>query len=74
MTGRPSIKRSLFIWTVVVTTVLFMISTGLPWLARNGYAGEVIQENLRYDRDASALFYTDHERAWEILKALPPAK
>lgn len=46
-----------------------MIAVGLPWLAENGYAGQVIQENVRTDRDASALFYTEDERTWEILRA-----
>lgn len=50
---------------------LLLISTVLPWLAENGYAGHVIQENVRTDRDASALFYTEDDRTWEVLDALP---
>ena len=46
---------------------VLLISTVLPWLAKRGYAGYVIQENTRFDRDASALFYTEDERTWEVL-------
>lgn len=47
---------------------LLLISTVLPWLAEKGYAGHVIQENVRTDRDASALFYTEDDRTWEVLE------
>ena len=34
-------------------------STALLWLARSGYAGPVMRENIRHDRDATALFYAE---------------
>ena len=49
---------------------IVLISTVLPWLAEQGYAGRVIQENTRTDRDASALFYTEDDRSWEVLEAV----
>lgn len=70
MTAKRPIRQSALIWAVTLGVVLFMISTGLPWLAEHGYAGEVIRENVRNDRDASALFYTEDDRVWEILGAL----
>lgn len=71
MMGARSYLRSTLIWTIAVGGVVFMMSTGLPWLAEHGYAGRVIQENARSDRDASALFYTEDDRVWEVLEALP---
>lgn len=67
MTPRRSRIRATATLAFVTAVVLFMIAEGLPWLAENGYAGQVIQENVRTDRDASALFYTEDERTWEVL-------
>lgn len=47
---------------------LILIAQVLPWAARNGYAGSVIRENYEQDRDASALFYSESDRVWEILR------
>lgn len=59
---------------LVAGGALFLIGAGLPWLAEHGYAGRVIQENVRQDRDASALFYTEDERTWAVLEAVADAK
>lgn len=69
MTARRVTPRSVATLLFVVGGALFTIARILPWLAEHGYAGRVIQENIRNDRDATALFYTDHERTWEILHA-----
>ena len=50
---------------------LLLVSAVLPWLAEHGYAGRVIEENVRLDRDASALFYTEDARTMEILREIP---
>ena len=67
MSARRPTVRSVAVLVAVAGVVIFMISTGLPWLAEHGYAGQVIQENVRTDRDASALFYTEDERTWEVV-------
>ena len=69
MTARRATPRSVATLVLVVCGALFLIARVLPWLAEHGYAGRVIQENMRNDRDATALFYTEDERAWEILHA-----
>lgn len=47
---------------------VFLISTALPWLAEQGWAGKAIQETHRRGRDATGLFYTDSQRTREILR------
>ncbi len=66
MAGRSTPKGWLKLALGFGVAVL-LVSTVLPWLAENGYAGHVIQENTRTDRDASALFYTEDDRTWEVL-------
>ncbi|MCF6283997.1 MAG: hypothetical protein L3K26_02235 [Candidatus Hydrogenedentes bacterium] len=66
MAGRSTPKGWLKLALGFGVAVL-LVSTVLPWLAENGYAGHVIQENARTDRDASALFYTEDDRTWEVL-------
>ena len=51
-----------------VAGVAGIIGGLLPWLARTGYAGAVIRENVEYGRDATPLFYTESERTTEILR------
>lgn len=56
-------------WLLLACAVLAIaLAVGLllPWLARNGYAGETIRTNLEEGRDASALFYTEYEHMHEI--------
>lgn len=38
----------------------------LPWAGRNGWAGPVVRHNFEQDRDASALFYSESDRVWEL--------
>jgi len=70
MSARRPTVRSVAVLIAITGVVLFMIATGLPWLAEHGYAGRVIQENVRNERDASALFYTEDERTWAVLRAV----
>lgn len=59
-------------WIALAATLTCaLIGYVLPWAARNGYAGSVIQANYEHDRDASALFYTESERVWTILRNKP---
>ena len=69
MSMKPITVRSVATLALVSGGALFMIAKGLPWLAEKGYAGRVIQENIRHDRDATALFYTESARTWEVLHA-----
>jgi hypothetical protein len=48
---------------IVIAVVVLCV---LPWLAREGYAGPLVLENVEQHRDASALFYTESERVMEI--------
>lgn len=47
--------------------IVFVIAVLLPALTRAGYAGAVIQKSYDEGRDASALFYTESDRAMELL-------
>lgn len=69
MSARAIRPRGLATLVLVSGGTLFMIAVALPWLAEHGYAGRVIQENVRNDRDASALFYTEDARTMAVLKA-----
>ena len=52
-----------------IALAIVLVAVVLPWAAENGYAGYVIQQNVIHDRDASALFYTESERAMQIINA-----
>ena len=70
----PSWPVKILKLTCVLAAATLLISTLLPWLAERGWAGKVVQDNLRHGRDATALFYTESERVGEILKADPASK
>jgi hypothetical protein len=68
--GSRSIAKNWLKLALGIAAAVLLISTVLPWLAEHGYAGHVIQENARTDRDASALFYTEDERTWDVLERI----
>jgi hypothetical protein len=62
--------RNIGIWAAAIGVAVLLLSTVLPWLSENGYAGEVIQRNYRENIDATPLFYTECERTAEISRNL----
>jgi hypothetical protein len=68
MNRRPPITTAAARIAIALASVWFLFGTALPWLARSGYAGPVMRENIRHDRDATALFYAEHERTWQLLR------
>lgn len=68
--------RSTLICGIACVVVAALMSTVLPWLAEEGYAGEVIQYSYRNGRDATPLFYSESERTWELMKQVdgPPCR
>ncbi len=71
------LKKTIVNWlklTLGFGIAVLLLSTILPWLAEHGYAGHVIQENVRTNRDASALFYTEDDRTWEVLEEVSKQK
>lgn len=68
MNRRPPLAVAAARIAIALASVWFLVGTALPWLARSGYAGPVMRENIRHDRDATALFYAEHERTWELLR------
>jgi len=76
-TKPSSIKQSLratIIFSATVLTAMLMISQVLPWLASNGYAGDVIKYSYQNELDATPLFYTESDRTWEILDQIREAR
>ncbi len=71
---RKHLLRSTALLAAAALGVALLIGTVLPWLAANGYAGSVIQANYEHDRDATALFYTESERTWQILDQVDAAR
>ncbi|MBI4556889.1 MAG: hypothetical protein HY706_04835 [Candidatus Hydrogenedentes bacterium] len=71
---RVSRLRAYCALVVAILLIGVLISIVLPWAGTNGYAGEVIQQNFRNDRDATALFYTESERIWELQKSIANAR
>ena len=67
---RRRIIRGLAVVSLGSAGIVFTIAVLLPALARGGYAGAVIQKSYDEGRDASALFYTESDRAMEILREL----
>lgn len=68
MNRRPPLAVAAARIAIALASVWFLVGTALPWLARSGYAGPVMRENIRHDRDATALFYAEHDRTWEVLR------
>jgi len=64
-------------WAYFVLTILatgLVVRYVLPWAATNGYAGDVVKQNAKHDRDASALFWTESERTWTVLREVNRSK
>ncbi|GMV98999.1 MAG: hypothetical protein AMXMBFR84_01390 [Candidatus Hydrogenedentota bacterium] len=51
--------RNVAIWFSAIAITIFGMAVAMPWVARNGYAGSVIEKNYESGRDASGIFYTD---------------
>lgn len=66
--------RNLGVWALAAGFALLLLSTVLPWLSKNGYAGEVVQRNYLDNIDATPLFYTECERTAEIVRNIDPKR
>ncbi|GMU90947.1 MAG: hypothetical protein AMXMBFR4_00050 [Candidatus Hydrogenedentota bacterium] len=62
--------RNVGICAAAIGVAILLLSTVLPWLSQNGYAGQVIQRNYRDTIDATPLFYTECERTAEISRTV----
>jgi hypothetical protein len=58
------------VWGLVIGGYVFLTSTVLPGFSESGYAGDVLERNAIEDSDASALFYTESDRTWEIMRGV----
>lgn len=74
MSSPKHIIRSTVQCTIALGLVAFMISTALPWLARSGFAGDVIEYSYTHERDATPLFYSESDRTWEIMNEVDTLK
>jgi hypothetical protein len=60
--------RGIPAFVLAVAAIGLLCAVVLPWLARSGYAGAVLQRNYDQQVDATPLFYTDSERTMEVLR------
>ncbi|MCC6142804.1 MAG: hypothetical protein IT368_03250 [Candidatus Hydrogenedentes bacterium] len=51
-----------------IAAVWMLFTQVLPWMAREGYAGQVVQRNYEERVDATPLFYTNSEATMAILR------